>query len=128
MTTCMGMIDVIMQAGVMAKILSKNPNYTPAQLKQYLVAKYVQLIIMNNTHLTHTQCPAVPPLTSWVGSWEESHRLQISFSTTLAPLKMNSCIHKYNLLFSLFNSQLTKFNIIVYMLMCYIVIVVDHDT
>lgn len=25
-------------AGVMAKILSKNPNYTPAQLKQYLLA------------------------------------------------------------------------------------------
>ena len=35
------------QAGVMAKILGKNPNYTPAQLKQYLLATYVQLIIMN---------------------------------------------------------------------------------
>ena len=25
----------------MAKILGKNPNYTPAQLKQYLLATYV---------------------------------------------------------------------------------------
>ena len=57
MTTCMGMIDVIMQAGVMAKILSKNPNYTPAQLKQYLVAKYVQLIIMNNSPFKYIHSP-----------------------------------------------------------------------
>jgi hypothetical protein len=30
-----------MQAGVMAKILGQNPNYTPSQLKQYLLATYV---------------------------------------------------------------------------------------
>ena len=38
------------QAGVMAKILGKNPNYTPAQLKQYLLATYVQLHDYHNNY------------------------------------------------------------------------------
>ena len=41
----------IMQAGVMAKILSKNPNYTPAQLKQYLLATYVATILCDIYHV-----------------------------------------------------------------------------